>query len=117
MCLWNTMPPTGKSLSRCTNVQKMTVQIVKKKKKWQKLIWLVYPNHMHIFKAWSQCLQSFKSIGIKLKEELRTQGTLYPFTKMPEKMTKFKLWKKWQKIIQGLYPNHMHIFMPCPEHM
>ena len=25
-------------------------------------------------------------------------------------MTKFNLWKKWQKRSQGLYPNHMHIF-------
>ena len=28
------------------------------------------------------------------------------------KMTKFKLWKKWQKLIWGLYPNVMHIFSP-----
>ena len=28
------------------------------------------------------------------------------------KMTKFKMRKKWQKLIWGLYPNHMHIFLP-----
>ena len=37
------------------------------------------------------CKRSFENIGLKLYEELRTQGTHYPFTKMPEKMTKFKL--------------------------
>ena len=29
-----------------------------------------------------------------------------------QKMTKFTKWKKWQKLIQGLYPNHMHISRP-----
>ena len=33
-------------------------------------------------------------------------------SKNAEKMTKFNLRKKWQKIIRGLYPNHMHIFRP-----
>ena len=30
---------------------------------------------MHIFKAWSRHLYSFKGIRIKLQEELRPQGT------------------------------------------
>ena len=32
------------------------------------------------------------------------------------KMTKFKLWKKWQKMIWGLYPNVMHIFSSWQKH-
>ena len=32
-------------------------------------------------------------------------------------MTKFTKWKKWQKYIQGFYPNHMHIFRPWRKHM
>ena len=34
-----------------------------------------------------------------------------------QKMTKFTKWKKWQKLIQGLYPNHMHIFRPWRKHV
>ena len=33
------------------------------------------------------------------------------------KMTKFKMRKKWQKWIWGLYPNHMHIFRPWQKHL
>ena len=32
-------------------------------------------------------------------------------------MTKFTKWKKWQKLIQGLYPNHMHISIPWQKHV
>ena len=35
----------------------------------------LYPNHMHIFRPWRKHVQSFKKIGIKLYEELRSQGT------------------------------------------
>ena len=35
---------------------------------------------------------------------------LYVFTEVEPKMTKFKLRKKWQKIIWGLQPNAMHIY-------
>ena len=34
-----------------------------------------------------------------------------------QKMTKFTKWKKWQKLIQGLYPNHMHISRPWRKHV
>ena len=34
-----------------------------------------------------------------------------------QKMTKFTKWKKWQKLIQGLYPNHMHISRPWRKHL
>ena len=34
-----------------------------------------------------------------------------------QKITKFKKWKKWQKLIQGLYPNHMHISRPWWKHV
>ena len=33
-----------------------------------------------------------------------------------QKRTKFTKQKKWEKIIKGLYPNHMHIFIPCWKH-
>ena len=32
-------------------------------------------------------------------------------------MTKFTNWKKWQKLIKGLYPNHMHISRPWQKHV
>ena len=35
----------------------------------------LYPNHMHIFRPWRKHVQSFKKIGMKLYEELRSQGT------------------------------------------
>ena len=35
----------------------------------------LYPNHMHTFRPWRKHVQSFKKIGIKLYEELRSQGT------------------------------------------
>ena len=53
--------------------QKMTK--FTKFKKWQKLRQGLYPNHMHIFRPWRKHVQSFKEIGIKLYEELRSQGT------------------------------------------
>ena len=34
-----------------------------------------------------------------------------------QKMTMFTKWKKWQKLIQGLYPNHMHISRPWRKHV
>ena len=44
-------------------------------KKWQKLIQGLYPNHVHISRPWHKHVQSFIKIGIKLYEELRSQGT------------------------------------------
>ena len=35
----------------------------------------LYSNHMHIFRLRRKHVQSFKTIGIKLYEELRSQGT------------------------------------------
>ena len=32
-------------------------------------------------------------------------------------MTKFAKWKKGQKLIQGLYPNHMHISRSWLKHV
>ena len=43
--------------------------------KMTKLIQGLYPNHMHISRPWQKHVQSFKKIGIKLYEELRSQGT------------------------------------------
>ena len=48
-----------------------------KRKKWQKLIQGLYPNHMHISRPWRKHVQSFKKISIKLYEELCSQGTHY----------------------------------------
>ena len=67
--------------------QKMTK--FAKWKKLEKLMQGLYPNHMHIFRPWRKHVQSFKKIGIKLYEELRSQGTHC------RKMTKFTKWKKW----------------------
>ena len=36
---------------------------------------VLYPNLMHIFRPWRKHVQSFKKIGIKLYEELHSQGT------------------------------------------
>ena len=44
-------------------------------KKGQKLIQGLYPNHMQISRPWQKHVESFKKIGIKLYEELRSQGT------------------------------------------
>ena len=55
----------------------------------------LYPNHMHISRPWRKHVQSFKKIGIKLYEELRSQGTHSLFIEVK----KFTKWKKWQKII------------------
>ena len=35
----------------------------------------LYPNHMHISRPWQKHVPSFEKIGIKLYEELRSQGT------------------------------------------
>ena len=53
--------------------QKMTK--FTKWEKWQKLMQGLYLNHMQIFRPWRKYVQSFKKIGIKLYEELRSQGT------------------------------------------
>ena len=50
--------------------QKMTK--FTKWKKGQKSKQGLYPNHMHIFRPWRKHVQSFKKIGIKLYEELRS---------------------------------------------
>ena len=34
-----------------------------------------------------------------------------------QKMTKFTKWKKWYKLIPGLYPNHMHILRPWRKYV
>ena len=48
---------------------------VRKVEKVIKLMQGLQPNHMHIFRPWRKHVQSFKKIGIKLYEELRSQGT------------------------------------------
>ena len=37
--------------------------------------------------------------------------------KLMSKNKKMTKWKKWQKLIQGLYPNHMHISRPWRKHV
>ena len=34
-----------------------------------------------------------------------------------QKMTKFTKWKQWQKLMQGLYPNQMHISRPWRKYV
>ena len=60
--------------------QKMTK--FPKWKKWQKLMQGLHPNHMHIFRPWRRHVQSFKKIGIKLYEELHSQGTHCLYTEV-----------------------------------
>ena len=42
----------------------------------------LYSNHMHIFRPWRKHVQSFKKIGIKLYEELRSQRTYCLYTEV-----------------------------------
>ena len=86
--------------------QKMTKFV--KWKKVTKLMQGLHPNHMHISRPWKKHVQSFKKIGVKLYDELSQH-----FHRLwGQKMTKFPKWKKWQKLMQGLHPNHMHIRIP-----
>ena len=62
----------------------------------------LYPNHMHIFSPWRKQVESFKKIGIKLYEELRSRGTNCLYTEV-EKVTKNNL---------TIIANHMHILIP-----
>ena len=88
-------------------------------KKWQKIIWGLYPNHLHYFQTMTKTPVKFQ------KNRHKTVGGVAP-TRCPlsihfvidnaKQMAKFNLWKKWHKIIWGLYPNHMHIFKPWPKH-
>ena len=73
--------------------QKMTK--FTKWKKWQKLSQGLYPNHMHIFRPWGKHVQSFKKIGIKLYEELRSQDTQCHNTFIESEV------RKWQSSQSG----------------
>ena len=85
-------------------------------KKWQKLIQQLCPIHMHILIPWGKHMQSFKTIGKKLYEELRSQEIPSVYI-IRWKMTKLTMLKKWQKLIQQLCPIHMHILIPWGKHM
>ena len=73
--------------------QKMTK--FTKWKMWQKLQQGLYPNHMHIFRPWRKHVQSLKKIGIKLYEELRSQGTHCLYTSIESEV------RKWQSSQSG----------------
>ena len=88
---------------------KMTVNKVEK---WQKLTAGFNANHKHIFKPWKKDVKSCIKIGMKL--ELRSQGTHCLYTFIESEFTKVK---KWQKLNQGLYPNHMLISRPWRKHV
>ena len=70
--------------------QKMT-----KWKKCQKLMQRLYPNHMHIVKPWRKHMKILKKIGIKLYEELHSQGTHCLYTFIESEV------KKWQSSQSG----------------
>ena len=55
----------------------------------------LYPNHMHIFRPWRKHVQSFKKIGIKLYEELRSQRTHCLYIEVEK--WQFTKWKKVTK--------------------
>ena len=92
-----------------------------KRKKGQKLIQGLYPTHMHISRPWRKHVQSFKKIGIKLYEEFRSQGTHCLYTLIESEVKKWQSSQsgklKWQKLMQGLYPNYMHIFRLWRKHV
>ena len=48
---------------------------VRKVEKVTKIIQGLHPNHVHISRLWQKHVQSFIKIGIKLYEELCSQGT------------------------------------------
>ena len=83
-------------------------------KKWQKIIQGLYPNHMHISRPWKTCAKFQKD---RCKIVWGVALTRYPLSIhfhriWGQEMTKFAKWKMWQKLMQGLYPNLMHIFRP-----
>ena len=93
---------------------------VNKVEKWQKLTAGLNPNHMHIFKPWKKRHAKLHKDRHEMYKELCLQGNhcLYTFYRIwGQKMIKFTKWKKWQKLIQGLYPNHMHISRPWKKHV
>ena len=63
--------------------------------KWQKLIQGLYPYHMHISRPWQKHVQSFIKIGIKLYEDLRSQGTHCLYTFIESEI------RKWQSSQSG----------------
>ena len=56
---------------------------------------MLRPKHMHIFRPRQKHLRSFKTIRVKMLEELRSQDTqcLYASVEVEPKLTKFKLQK------------------------
>ena len=62
-------------------------------------------------------MQSCIKIGMKLYKELRLQGNHCLYTFIESEVRKFTKWKKRQKLIQGLYPNHMHNSRPWGKHV
>ena len=50
-------------------------KVYKVEKKRQKLMKWLYQKHMYIFRLWRKHIQSFKMIGVKFYEELRSRGT------------------------------------------
>ena len=100
-----------------------------KVEKWQKLTAGLNPNHMHIFKLWKKDVQSciwsctYKVPTVYiLPQNLRSENDKVHKVEnvkkiWGQKMTKFTKWKMWKKLIQGLYPNHMHISRPWRKHV
>ena len=77
-----------------------------------KLIQGLYRNHMHISRPWRKHVQSFIKIGIKLYEELRSQGThcLWTFIESGEKVTKIN-----SRIIFKLYAHLRTLAETCAK--
>ena len=74
-------------------------------KKWQKWIQKSYPNHVHFCRPGRKHVQSFKIVW----EVAITRYPLSIYLRSVNDKVK-QLQKKWQKIRQGLYKKHMHIF-------
>ena len=84
-------PPT----MSCSEAGTLDTAQVRKVEKVKNLRKGLYPNHMHIFRPWRKHVQSFKKIGIKLYENLRSQGTHRHNTSIESKV------RKWQSFQSG----------------
>ena len=67
------------------------------------------------------CTSSFQFQNNRCKTVRGVAPTRNPlsvhFDSISYKKKRLTKQKKWEKIIKGLYPNHMHIFIPCRKHL
>ena len=98
-------PVKGVALTRGTHCLYTEVKMTHNVEKWQKNVQQLYPNHMHILIPWGKHIQSFKTISIKLYEELRSQEvpTVYILRRENDLSS-----QKWQKNLTIISKPHAH---------